>query len=87
MNAGHIPEGVAILWDVDGPGLLCDPCQVRGEPPHCDYLRKLLRAKFALGGEEYVLRTIAMYAYPLYEDAVKERRRRTHLYEDAVKDV
>jgi len=72
MTAGHIPEGVVILTDVDGAGLLCDPCYVRGEPPHCEYLRKLLMAKFALAGEEYVLRTIAMYAYPLYEDAVKD---------------
>jgi hypothetical protein len=72
MNAGHIPEGVAILTDVDGIGLQCDPCYVRGGPPHYDYLHKLLRANFALAGEEYVLHTIAMYAYPEYEAAVRD---------------
>ena len=72
MNAGPIPEGVAILTDVDPIGLQCDPCHVRGGPPHYDYLHELLRANFALAGEEYVLHTIAMYAYPEYEAAVND---------------
>jgi len=72
MNVRHIPEGVAILTDVDGIGLQCDPCYVRGRPPHYDYLHKLLRANFAFAGAEYVLRTIAMYAYPEYEAAVRD---------------
>jgi hypothetical protein len=69
MGVDPIPEGVAILTDVDGMGLVCDPCYVRGWPPHYDYLRELLRANFAFAGED-ILHAIAMYAYPDYEAAV-----------------
>ena len=64
-----IPEGVAPLTDVDAiGGLLCDPCLARGQPPHYDYLRELLRTNFAITGDEYVLVTIAMYAYSDFEE-------------------
>ena len=64
-----IPEGVAPLTVVDAiGGLLCDPCLARGQPPHYDYLRELLRTNFAITGDEYVLVTIAMYAYPDFEE-------------------
>jgi hypothetical protein len=33
-------DGVEPLWDVDPVGPLCDPCYVRGQPPH---LRKYSR--------------------------------------------
>ena len=62
-----MPEGVAPLTDVDNIGLLCDPCLARGRPPHYDYLRELLRTNFAIAGDEYVLVTIAMHAYPDFE--------------------
>ena len=62
-----MPEGNAPLTDVDGIGLLCDPCLARGRPPHYDYLRKLFRTNFAITVDEYVLVTIAMYAYPDFE--------------------
>ena len=63
-----MPEGVAKLTDVDSIGLLCDPCLARGRPPHYDYLRELLRTNFAIAGDEYVLVTIAMYAYRDFEE-------------------
>ena len=67
MNAGEIPEGVAILWDVDAlGGLLCEPCYARGRPPHYDYLREVLRGT-PLRAED-ILEAIAKYAYPDYEE-------------------
>ena len=62
MNAGEIPEGVAILFDVDGIGLLCELCDVRNGPPHYEYLHKLLRAKLADKNQVYA---IANFAYPI----------------------
>jgi hypothetical protein len=67
MTAGEIPEGVAILWDIDAMGgLLCEPCSARGRPPHYDYLREVLRGT-PLRAED-VLEAIAKYAYPDYEE-------------------
>ena len=33
-----------MLTDIDGIGVLCDPCYNLGYPPHYDYLWKLLRS-------------------------------------------
>ena len=84
MNVDPFPwiDGVAELTDVDGIGLLCEPCHVRGWPPHYDYLRELLRAKIfrippyddlrePLAGED-IMHSIAMYAYPDYAAAVRD---------------
>jgi hypothetical protein len=66
-----IPEGVAPLTDVDAiGGLLCDPCLARGQPPHYDYLREILRA-LPLHGEN-IMEAIAKYAYPDYEAVVRD---------------
>ena len=62
MNTGEIPEGVAILVDADGIGLLCELCDVRTGPPHYEYLHKLLRAKLADKNQVYA---IANFAYPI----------------------
>ena len=62
MNAGEIPEGVAILYDADGIGLLCELCDARTGPPHYEYLHKLLRAKLADKNQVYA---IANFAYPI----------------------
>ena len=43
--------------DIDGVGLLCDPCQERG-PPHAEYLGKILRDK--LRGDSAVFHGIAV---------------------------
>ena len=64
VNQGPIPQGTTILYDVDGVGLLCDPCHDRGWPPHFDYLRELLKGTTI---DESAMHTIAMYAYPKYD--------------------
>ena len=53
--------------DVDGIGVLCEPCYIRFGPPHCEYIERILRGLesrvpciAALADE------IAQYAYPLY---------------------
>ena len=66
MTADPIPEGVAILTDVDwAGGLICDPRYYRGWPPHYDYLRKILTTNEAFAIPD-ILQAIAMYAYPVY---------------------
>ena len=56
---GHRPHWVPGLTDIDGIGVLCDPCLDRWWPPHAEYLQRLLP----------VTRTsselIAAYAYPI----------------------
>ena len=54
-----IDPGMASLIDVDGIGVLCNPCYYRG-PPHFDYLSKVLAAKF---GINIVTDDIATFAY------------------------
>ena len=67
MTADPIPEGLAILTDVDwAGGLICDPCYYRGWPPRYDYLREVLRGT-PLRAED-ILEAIAKYAYPDYEE-------------------
>ena len=56
-------DGVTQLNDIDGVGLLCDPCQERG-PPHAEYLGKILRHK--LTGDSTVFHCIAGFAYSVY---------------------
>ena len=64
-------EGTAPLTDVDGIGLMCDPCLGREKPPHDAYLRELFRTKFPIACDGYVLLNIAMYAYPDFEESVR----------------
>ena len=59
----EVPPGVSQLSDIDGVGLLCDPCQERG-PPHAEYLGKILRHK--LTGDSTVFHCIAGFAYSVY---------------------
>ena len=74
MTADPIPEGVAILTDVDSAyGLVCDPCYYRGWPPHYDYLREILRTNETLARPD-ILHAIAMYAYPVYAGAFRDVR-------------
>ena len=40
-----LPPDITPLLDVDGIGVLCDPCYDRGHPPQYDYIQRLLRAK------------------------------------------
>ena len=55
-----LPEDVPSLIDVDGIGVLCDPCVERG-PPHYEYLKKILGAK--LGDVANLVESIAEFAY------------------------
>ena len=40
-----LPVGTPSLIDIDGTGILCDPCYDRGCPPHYDWLENMLRTK------------------------------------------
>ena len=51
----------ASLIDVDGSGVLCDPCYERGWPPHYDKLEMLLAKKLDAASE--TVRMIAEFAY------------------------
>jgi len=62
----HLPDGVAPLIDIDGVGLLCDPCYDRSCPPHYDYVGRILVSK--LGGTTELAHTIANFAYRICAD-------------------
>ena len=57
-----LPIGTPSLIDVDGLGVLCDPCCDRGYPPHYDWLEKMFATKL---GSLPLVTTIAIteYAY------------------------
>ena len=40
------PPAVSLM-DVDGIGVVCDPCDERGYPVHYDYLKGLLQARLS----------------------------------------
>ena len=64
-----LPDDAVALWDVDGAGILCDPCLERGYPPHYDYLKGLLQAR--LGETPELVECIADFAYPTcYRDSM-----------------
>ena len=44
----YLPDGAVGLMDVDGVGVLCDPCLERNYPPHYDYLQGLLQTRLSL---------------------------------------
>ena len=50
------------LTDVDGEGILCDPCYDREYPPHYDWLENMLQTKLGQGATE-TANIIADYAY------------------------
>ena len=66
---GKKDPGMASLVDVDGIGVLCNPCYYRG-PPHFDYLSKVLAAKF---GINIVTDDIATFAYEVCCEFVDRR--------------
>jgi len=43
-----LPDDAVGLWDVDGVGVLCDPCCERRCPPHYDRLQGLLQTRLPL---------------------------------------
>ena len=57
-----LPADVPRLIDIDGVGVLCDPCSDRQWPPHYDYLDHLLGAKLAGPTMVYA---IANFSYPI----------------------
>ena len=54
-----VPAPYASMIDIDGTGVLCDPCQYRFGPPHYEYLSKVLGVKWS------VAVSIANFAYPV----------------------
>ena len=58
-----LPEDVTPLWDIDGTGVLCEPCDDRSCPPHYDYLSKMVGPR--LSDNPGLIETIAKFAYPI----------------------
>ena len=56
-----MPEDVTPLTDIDGIGVLCDPCCHRGCPPHYEYLERLLEPK--LGAVAEIAERIINFTY------------------------
>ena len=56
------PYWVPGLTDVDGIGVLCDPCVNRWWPPHAEYLQRLLPVSRTSS------ELIAAYTYPVYAE-------------------
>ena len=54
------------LWDIDGTGILCHPCDERGEPPHYSYIGRLLPQR--ISALPVVAREITNYLYELCND-------------------
>ena len=52
------------LLDVDGIGLLCEPCHERGWPPHAEYLQMLLRP--VLKGDPHLAEIVSEFIYPVF---------------------
>ena len=57
------PWWIPGLWDIDGIGLLCDPCKYAGCPPHARALQAVLKVSRSLSER------IAAYACPVYAEA------------------
>ena len=57
-----------VLFDVDGCGLICEPCYDRGWPPHALYVIHVLRRSRA-SLPTRVAELIAVYAYAAYAEA------------------
>ena len=58
------PWWIPGLCDIDGIGLLCDPCNNAGRPPHGRYLQAVLKVPRSAG------ELIAAYKYPVYAEAI-----------------
>ena len=58
-----LAEDVTPLWDIDGIGVLCEPCDDRWCPPHYDYLSKMLGPR--LSDNPSLIDAIAQFAYPI----------------------
>ena len=43
-----LPIGTPSLLDVDGSGVLCDPCYDRGYPPHYDWVENMFGTKLGI---------------------------------------
>ena len=54
-----LPIGTPSLIDVDGIGVLCDPCFDRQHPPHYDWFENMLKRKI----DKESVSTITEYAY------------------------
>ena len=73
MTADPIPEGVAIVTDVDwAGGLIYDPGYFSVWPPNYDYLSEILRTNESLAIPD-ILQAIAIYAYPVYAHECRVR--------------
>ena len=57
-----LPIGTPGLIDIDGIGVLCDPCYYRGYPPHYDWVQNLLKTKFGQAAPE-IASTITEYTF------------------------
>ena len=73
-----LPIGTPSLLDVDGSGVLCDPCYDRGYPPHYDWLEIMFATK--LGGLPLTTIAITEYAYQRCADYKEQHIRNQILF-------